>query len=371
MTIWKCEERLDRRRCSSNSIVLIAGSTNPATLSIIYMNFLKRKTLLFLFAIPLLATVFIHGGRAEDQLKTLKIGLNQWPGFDVILYAQETDIFQKRGLEVEFVQFENLQDIARAVMRGSLDAGSVTVWDALQADPGNDSPAFLLVSDISNGSDGIVARSNIQSVADLKGKRIGAKLGTVNHLVLLEALQYYQIQPHAVEIVDISNEEAVKKLELGELDAAVVWEPLLSDTAKSIQGNIIYTTREIESLVIDGFMSSASSRQRKEAELQQFILAWFDVMHAIETQPVEVFSVVGKQYGLSVEAFAEDYAGLQKGDLATNKEMFVRGGLKWATRRLEAMLHEDTRHGRIVRDDLTIDSELSVKAIQRWKLSEL
>ncbi|MGB6166383.1 MAG: hypothetical protein WBF52_02245, partial [Geitlerinemataceae cyanobacterium] len=77
------------------------------------------------------------------------------------------------------------------------------------------------------------------------------------------------------------------------------------------------------------------------------------------------------QYGLSVEAFAEDYAGLQKGDLATNKEMFVRGGLKWATRRLEAMLHEDTRHGRIVRDDLTIDSELSVKAIQRWKLSEL
>ncbi|MGB3557573.1 MAG: ABC transporter substrate-binding protein, partial [Geitlerinemataceae cyanobacterium] len=128
MTIWKCEERLDRRRCSSNSIVLMAGSTSPVTLSIIHMNFLKRKTLLFLFALPLLATVLIHGGNAESHLKTLRIGLNQWPGFDVILYAQEAGIFQKRGLEVELVPFENPQDVARAVMRGALDGGFISLW---------------------------------------------------------------------------------------------------------------------------------------------------------------------------------------------------------------------------------------------------
>lgn len=335
------------------------------------MNFLKRKTLLFLFAIPLLATILIHGGHAENQIKTLKIGLDQWPGFDVILYAQEAGIFKKRGLEVEIVPFESQQDVARAVMRGALDGGFMSLWDAIQTDPANDNPTFLLVTNISNGADGIVARPEIQSIQDLKGKRVGAKLGTVNHLILLEALKSYQIQPDAVEIVNISNEEAAEQLETGKLDAAVIWEPLLGDTAKSIQGNIIYTTREIESLVIDGFMSSASSRQRKEAQLQQFVLAWFDVMHAIETKPVEVFSVVGKQYGISVEAFAEDYSGLQKGDRATNEEMFVRGGLKRATRRLETMLHEDTRHGRIVRDDLKIDSESIVKAIQRWKPLEL
>jgi NitT/TauT family transport system substrate-binding protein len=331
------------------------------------MYFLKQKILLFLFTIALFAGFFIHVGNAENNFKTLRIGWNHWPGFDVILYAQEAGIFQKRGLEVEIVQFDNLQDIARAVMRGALDAGCVTLWDALQSDPGNDHPAFILVSDISQGSDGIVARPEIQSVADLKGKRIGAKLGTVNHLVLLEALKLHQIQPNALQIVDISNEEAVERLQLGQLDAAVVWEPLLSDTAKSIQGNIIYTTREIESLVIDGFMSSASSLERKEAELQQFLLAWFDVMHAIETQPVEVFTAVGKQVGQSVEEFAKNYAGLQKGDFATNEEMFVRGRLRSATRQLKAMLQEDSRHGRQIREDLKIDPKLIAKTLDRWK----
>lgn len=331
------------------------------------MDFLKQKTLLLLFAIALLASVFIHVGKTENHLKTLKIGLNHWPGFDVILYAQEAGIFRERGLEVELVPFENLQDVSRAVMRGALDAGCVTLWDALQTDPGNDNPSFMLVTDISQGSDGIVARSQIQSVEDLKGKRVGAKLGTVNHLILLEALKLHQIQPKAVQIVDISNEEAVKQLELGKLDAAVVWEPLLSDTAKSIQGNIIYSTREINSLVIDGFMSSASSLKRKEAELQQFLLAWFDVMHAVETQPIEVFSIVGKQLGQSVEEFAESYAGLKRGNLATNEEMFVRGRLKSATRQLKALLQEDPRHGRRVREDINIAVKPIAKTLKEWK----
>jgi NitT/TauT family transport system substrate-binding protein len=337
----------------------------------IKMYFLKRKILQFLFTITLLATVFIHVGNTENHFKTLRIGLNHWPGFDVILHAQEAGIFQKRGLEVELVPFENQQDVARAVMRGALDGGFMSLWDAIQTDPGNDNPVFLLVTNISKGADGIVAQPDIQSVEDLKGKRIGAKLGTVNHLILLEALKLHQIQPKSVQIVDISNEEAAEQLETGQLDAAVVWEPLLSDTVKSIQGNIIYTTREIESLVIDGLMCSASTRKRKEAELQQFLLAWFDVMHAIETQPIEVFTTVGKQFGQSVEEFAEDYAGLQKGDLATNEEMFARGHLRSATRQLKAMLQEDSRHARTIREDLKIDPKLIAKAIQIWKPSEL
>lgn len=331
------------------------------------MYFLKQKTLLLLFTIALLATVFIHVGDTANHLKTLRIGLNSWPGFDVILYAQETGIFHKRGLEIELVRFENQQDIARAVMRGALDGGFISLWDAIQTDPGNDDPAFLLVTNISKGADGIFAQSDIESIEDLQGKRVGAKLGTVNHLILLEALKYHQIQPKAVQIVDISNEEAVKQLELGQLDAAVVWDPLLSNTAKSLPGNIIYTTRETNSLVIDGLMSSASSLKRKEAELQQFLLAWFDVMHAIETQPTEVFSTVGKQLGQSVQEFAQDYAGLQKGDLATNEEMFVQGYLKSATRQLKALLREDPRHGRMIREDLKIAIKPITKIIEEWK----
>lgn len=74
-------------------------------------------------------------------------------------------------------------------MRGSLDAAFVSVWDALQVDAGNDQPVCFLVADVSHGADGIVARSGIDSMAALRGKRVGAKQGTSNLLILLEALR--------------------------------------------------------------------------------------------------------------------------------------------------------------------------------------
>jgi NitT/TauT family transport system substrate-binding protein len=57
-----------------------------------------------------------------------------------------------------------------------------------------------MVTNISHGADGIVAQPAIKSVANLRGKRVGAKLGTVNHLILLEALKLHQIKPEEVKI---------------------------------------------------------------------------------------------------------------------------------------------------------------------------
>lgn len=46
----------------------------------------------------------------------------------------------------------------------------------------------------------VVAQPAIKSVANLRGKRVGSKLGTVNHLILLEALKLHQIKPEEVKI---------------------------------------------------------------------------------------------------------------------------------------------------------------------------
>jgi NitT/TauT family transport system substrate-binding protein len=142
-----------------------------------------------------------------------------------------------------------------------------------------------MVTNISHGADGIVAQPAIKSVANLRGKRVGAKLGTVNHQILLEALKLHQIKPEEVKIEDISNETAVDLMQQGLLDAAVNWQPLLGETAQAIKGNIIFTTQEVDSLVIDTLVSRSTIIRQKKAELKQFIMAWFDIMSAVETKP--------------------------------------------------------------------------------------
>ncbi|WP_238568985.1 ABC transporter substrate-binding protein [Xenococcus sp. PCC 7305] len=295
------------------------------------------------------------------------MGITNWPGFDIAVYAQEAELFKNRGLEVEFVRFQNGSDAARAMLRGSVDAAFEALWDVTQVDPGNDRPVFVLVTNISSGSDGIVTQSEFTSLEDLKGKKIGAKLGTVNHLILLEALKLHNLKPTDVEIVDISNEAAVQKMQEGLLDAAVVWEPLLSSTAQDIKGNIVYTTKDVDSLVIDGLATRSETLANKKEELTQFILTWFDLMAALESQPHDVFNIVGQKLEQNPESFASDYAGLKKGDIDMNQRMFEpQGRLTQAMKEITEMLREDPRHGRTIREDVEINGDPITSAIEKW-----
>jgi len=325
---------------------------------------------LVLFIIAMMFALVVNACVAGQNqgLNTLRVGITTWPGFDIFLYANEAGSFKERGLDVEFVRFENQQDSTRAVLRGSLDAAFTSLWDVMQSDPGNDKPVVLMVTNVSHGADGIITQPAIKSIEDLRGKRVGAKLGTVNHLILLEALRLHKIKPEQVQIEDVSNETSIQMMQAGRLDGAVLWEPLLSDTAQKLKGNIPFTTKEVDSLVIDILVSRSKVVSDKKAALTHFISAWFDVMHAVGTKPSEVFEQVGKQLGQNGASFAKDYAGLTKGDIAMNQRMFQsQGRLKEAAKLLPQLLREDPRPGRITRTDVEINAELVTAAIEAWK----
>lgn len=332
-------------------------------------SFLRLIRSFFLcFCLGFCVTSLISGCSVSSQEpQHLRIGVNDWPGYAIAHYAQSENLFKQRGLEVELVQFNNQQDNIRATMRGALDASFVPLWEVFQVDPGEDRPAFIMVTDISAGSDGIVARAGIESVTDLKGKRIGVKLGTVTHLVLLEALQAAAISPSDIEVVDVSNDIGIQELEAGSLDAAVVWEPTLSKTAQAIGGKVIFTTADVDSLVIDGLASRQSFVDQNQKTFAQFMLAWFDAIQAVEQTPDTVFEIIGQQINQDKETFAQNYAGLEKGNLAMNQRMFAVGRLTEAVQQIVQLLKADPRHGRVIRQDIEINSTPVLEAIKLWQ----
>ncbi len=329
-----------------------------------------KQTFLPLFLVALLVAVIIHGcvGLEKPKLKTLKIGYSQWPGFDVIVYGQEAGFFAKRGLDVKLVPFEISADSTKAVLRGSLDAGFDSLWQPMQLEKHQDSPVFLMVTDVSAGSDGIVTQKPIKSVKDLKGKKIGCKLRMVNELVLLEALKLDNINSEGIEIENIPNSIAAKRMKEGTLDGSVTWEPLLSNIAKEVEGNIIFTTKDVDSLVIDTLLTRSSYLSEHQQELTQFILAWFDIMDAIEREPEKVFATVAQRLDQNPESFAKDYAGLKKGDIPMQKRMFQTGGrLKEAMQEIVELFQQDQRFTSIISKDIKINAEPLNAAIEAWK----
>ncbi len=333
------------------------------------MRINKFFRLVVIILIASLTTIAIKSCSLNQagSLKPFKVGLNSWAGYQIALYAKEAGLFRKHGLDVEFVRFLNQQDNIRATMRGSQDVSFVPLPEVMQVDSAEDKPVVVMVVDISAGSDGIAASPDINSVKDLKGKKVSAKFSTVSHLVLLEALQANQIKPEEVEVIDVINERAAKMLKEGEISAATLWEPLMQSTAKAVGGKVIYTTADVDSLVIDSLATRSSLITTKKDELIRFMETWFEAIKAVETKPQEVFASVAKQLSMTTETFEEDYKGLKKGDLAMNQRMFEGGRLQDAYQKTRELLLSDPRHGRGIRNDIEINGELVKKASNNWQ----
>jgi NitT/TauT family transport system substrate-binding protein len=291
--------------------------------------------------------------------------MNSWPGYEVIVYAQATGMFAQRGLDVTLTYFEEQSDNLRATMRGHQDASFAGLSQVIQTDIPEAKPQFILIADISAGSDGILARAGIESVPDLADKKVSARFGTLAHLILLEALQANNLTYEDVDIVDIANEKGANHLQQGKIDAAVLWNPLLTETAQKIDGKIIYTTAEVDSIIVDGLVSTSERLAKKQEEFVRFIQVWLEVMDIVHQHPQEVFEVVGRELGQSPTVFAAGFEGMHHGDRALNQKMLVDDGLYGIVYQIQKLLLDDVRHGLIVRNDVVINSQLFSEAVSR------
>ena len=173
---------------------------------------------------------------------------------------------------------------------------------------------------MSKGADGIVTIKEIKSIKELKGKKVSAQSSSVNKLILLEALQLHKMQMNDVKTLNMTNEDALVQLFHNRIEAAVLWEPLLSLAKKKIDGNIFFTTKNLNSLVIDIVLVQSNSINTRAKDWHKFMLSWFELMQSIKEEPKEVFSVVANK--LQERDFAKSYAGLQAGTLQLNQQMF-------------------------------------------------
>ncbi|MFU8828999.1 MAG: ABC transporter substrate-binding protein, partial [Phycisphaerales bacterium] len=168
------------------------------------MRLPKTIILMFLLLIAVaFGATFFPVPSDTNNSQPLRIGFSQLVGYDIAIYAQESGLFQQHGLNIELIRFDESNDVARAVLRGQLDAGFTNFGRAMLFDDGT--PVHVvLATDISHGGDGIVARAGIQSVHDLVGKRIGCKRRAVNQIILAEALQAHGYSLADVEQVDVT-----------------------------------------------------------------------------------------------------------------------------------------------------------------------
>jgi taurine transport system substrate-binding protein len=134
------------------------------------------------------------------------------------------------GYKINWRMFGGGGDVIKAMASGDVqigEAGSSPI--AAAASQGQDIKLFWILDDISDAEALIVRNaSGINSMKDLKGKKIATPFVSTAHYQLMAAMKIEGVDAKGVNILNMRPPEIAAAWERGDIDGAFIWDPVLS-----------------------------------------------------------------------------------------------------------------------------------------------
>ena len=262
-------------------------------------RFGRRK---FTFGLTALAFSSLVGGASAEPLK---IGYSDWPGWVAWEIGIKKDWFKEEGVEVKFEWYDYVESMD-AYVAGQIDAVGMTNGDALVTGSTGKPSVGILINDFSNGNDMIVAKPGIESVKDLKGKKIGLEEGFVTHLLLLKALELNGMTPEDVTIVNTPTNETPQVLGSGAVDAVVAWQPSSGQALKVVSGSKpIFTSKDVAGLIYDNLYVSPESLEKRRDDWKKVVKVWYKIVAFMKDEDNldEVLGILSSRVSVTPEEY--------------------------------------------------------------------
>jgi NitT/TauT family transport system substrate-binding protein len=175
----------------------------------------------------LLSSIVTIGASARAQDK-IRMGLSSVSALhSAVWVAEQKGLFRKYGIEAEVI----VTGQGAATGISALLANDIQVvasaGDALVASTLQGADTVMIAGVVNKGLQRIMARSEIKTPTELKGKRIGVtRIGAVSHSVLLMMLPRWKMSVNDVQVMQLgSSPNMLAALDRGGIDAAVLTIP--------------------------------------------------------------------------------------------------------------------------------------------------
>src|SRR6187551_3052352 len=259
---------------------------------------------------------------ASSQTK-VAIGYSGWTGFAPLTLAKEAGIFKKHGLDVDMKKIPQ-KDRHLAIASGDVQCAATTVetWVVWNANGVATKQIFQM--DKSYGADGMVVRSNIAKIADLKGKTVAASApGTAPYFTLAWFLKKNGLSVKDVTVVNLEPGPAAQAFVAGQNDAAMTYEPYLSTVRSAPQaGKIIATTLDYP-MIMDTFGCTPKFLAENPKAAKALAESYFEALEMIKTEQARAYEIMGADVKQSGEAFGKSAAYLRWQDKQANQKFFT------------------------------------------------
>ena len=138
--------------------------------------------------------------------------------------AREKGYFEEMGLTVELVEFQGGPAEIAAMASGDIDISQIGHGAHALCAEGE---ALIFQIDCTSLADAVMGNKDkgVNSIADLKGKKVAATSGTSAEIILNLALQQEGLTADDLEVVEMDANGIVTAMISGNVDACATWSP--------------------------------------------------------------------------------------------------------------------------------------------------
>lgn len=181
---------------------------------------------------------------SSDAPEEITIAYQAIPNGDLVVKHNKylEDAFP--DTKISWKLFDSGGKVNEAVTAGSIDiglAGSSPVSRGISQGIKYQVPWIF---DVIGEAEALVVKSDIKSVADLKGKTIATPLASTSDFSLRAALKNEGVDPKDVKIIDAEPDAIYAAWKKGDIDGAYVWNPNLAKI-KDDGGEVLVTSAEL------------------------------------------------------------------------------------------------------------------------------
>jgi NitT/TauT family transport system substrate-binding protein len=270
---------------------------------------------------------------------TVVLGLNVWAGWAPIFLANggtepsADSLFAKKyGFKVAIKIIDSPAASIQAFASGDIHATAWTLdmiplfYEQLRSDSRALPRAFLQV-DWSNGGDGLVVRDSIQSVADLKGKKVALAQHSPSHYLILNLLINAGLQPSDVDFrfTEDAFQAAAAFNADRSLAGCVSWAPDIYNLSEVKGNKLLVSTATANKLIADVMFARADFVRDHPEVIGGLVRGYFDAVDELRQEGArkKAAGLMAKAYGLPADETEAMLGDAHWTNFAENREFFL------------------------------------------------
>ncbi len=290
----------------------------------------KKKAFAIVIVMVMMLSCMTCSVSAEEE-RTVHLAIQPSCAFVPLVIARESgwidDAMEDLGVNVEWTDFESGPPMNESFAAGQQDIGVIGDVPAVSAIVAGQDNVYIASAEGGPSYAMLVADdSEIESLEDLKGKKIGLTIGSTAQNLTEKLLSSVDLDYNSdVEVINISTGDAQVVLTNGNVDAVVIWEPNVSrlDAMDGIHiladggdvgfpgMNVVFARKEfvdenpdIVKAYLEQYWRATKAYEEDPEEYAELLSGYFNL-------DAELIAQAASKYNYVLQFSDEDIAGLQ------------------------------------------------------------